>query len=278
MKRYPRAFTVASLTVVMLAVACSDDGSATTAATTTTAAGTVTTAAVATTTTTAPATTTTAATTTTSDLHPAWDLSWAGVWPAEGATATYRLELFNEPSIDLPATVSYGIEWDGGIWDRIQIGSTEPGEYGLAFYFDRSEPWVLRVWGLRANGPGMGPQGSFDEYLGGSPEVDLGGLPGTAPTLEVGAFVAGVGEELYGPTPAVYAMEVVGLEEVEVPAGIFPVSLHLRFGLGGEFFGVEEGQPITAFSDLWVSPENLILRWDPAPGFGAALALVSPWE
>jgi hypothetical protein len=200
------------------------------------------------------------------------------VWPAEGATAVYRLELFNEPSVDLPATVSYGVEWDGGTWDRIQIGSAEPGEIGLAFYFDRSEPWVIRIWGLRANGPGMGPQGSFDEYLGGSPAVDLTGLPDTAPTLEVGAFVAGVNEELFGPSPAVYAMEVAGLEEVEVAAGNFPIALHVRFGLGGEFFGVEEGQPITSFSDLWVNPTQLILRWDPAPGFGTALELVSPWE
>jgi len=86
------------------------------------------------------------------------------------------------------------------------------------------------------------------------------------------------GPEPWGPSAAVYAMEVVGLEEVEVPAGTFDTALHVRFGLGGEFFGVEEGEEIGHFSDLWVDRAQLILRWEPAPGLGTGLELVTPWS
>lgn len=264
----------------LLAAACGDDDAGTSAAPTTAAPST--TAVPPTTTTQAPVTTqtttTTQATTTTSDLHPAWQVSWAPVWPEEGSTAVYRLGLFNQTPVDLPAVIEYGVEWEEGTWDRILIGNTEPGQYGLAFYFDRSTPWMIDIWGLRATGPNMGPQGSFDEYFGDVASVDLGGLPGTVPRLEVDAFVGGVGDEVFGPTPAVYAMEIVGLEQVVVPAGTWDQALHVRFGLGGEFFGVDEGQEITTFSDLWVAEGQLILRWDPAPGFGTPLELVSPWQ
>jgi len=170
------------------------------------------------------------------------------------------------------------VEWDGGTWDRIQIGSTEPGVYGLAFYFDRSEPWAIQIWGLRASDPGMGPAGWITEYLGGGPVVDLSALPGTAPTLDVEAFVDSGQGEVGGPAGALYAMEVVGVEAIEVAAGSCTGSLPVRFGLGGEFFGVAEGDEITSSSNLWVEATQLILRWDPVPGMGGALELVAPWE
>ena len=184
----------------------------------------------------------------------------------------------NDPAVELPTVIQYGVEWDGSTWDRILFGDTEPGEHGLAFCFDRSEPWVIRTWGLRATGADMGPQAAFDEYLEGSPDLDLNGLPGAPPTLGVGAYVAGAGQELFGPSPAICALELVGLEEVEVPAGSFDMSLHVRFGLGGEFFGVDESGESPSFSDLCGHPTQVILRWDPAPGFGTALELASPWE
>ncbi|MBM3695090.1 MAG: hypothetical protein FJW79_04045 [Actinobacteria bacterium] len=207
-----------------------------------------------------------------------WGIPWSSLWPPEGATATYRLSVWNQEPLDLPATIEYGMEWQDGTWDRIQIGSSEPGELGLAFYFDRSEPWAIRVWGVRVTAPGLGENGFMDEYLDGFPAVDLSGLPDTAPTLDVDAFVDTGRDDIFGPSPAIYAMEVVGLEEITVAAGTFPVTLHVRFGLGGEFFGLEPGQEINSFSDLWLDPTQLILRWDPSPGLGTPLELVSPWE
>ena len=274
--RRARATVTLLAAVALLAAACGDDGGAATTApeTTTTAAATTTSPAA----TTTQATTTTEATTTTaSGAHPVWGIVWDSVWPAAGSTARYRLTPPGGAPVELDAMLSYGVEWDGGAWDRIQIGSTEPGEYGLTFYFDRSEPWAIEIWGLRANGPGMGPEGWITEYLDGGPLVDLSALPGTAPTLDVAAFVDSGQGEVYGPTGAVYAMEVVGVEAVEVAAGSFAASLHVRFGLGGEFFGVAEGDEITFFSDLWVEATQLILRWDPVPGMGGALELVAPW-
>ena len=278
MPPFPRLLIILLCALALFTAACSDDaGTASSAAGASTTAGPstappATDATVATTTTAAPTTTVTP------DTHPTWELAWNAVWPEDGAAATYRLTPPNQAAVDLPAVITYSVEWAGGTWDRIQIGSSEPGEYGLAFYFDRSEPWALRLWGLRANGPGMGPEGWITEYLGDAPVVDLNGLPGDAPTLDVDAFVDSGQDEIFGPTGAIYAMEVVGPEALEVAAGAFDPTLHLRFGLGGPFFGVDEGEEITFFSDLWVDSTQLILRWDPVPGFGGALELVTPWE
>lgn len=271
-----RVIAAALVMLVALAAGCGDDDTVfTTAPASTTAASAATTQATTTTTTQATTTTAEATTTTASDLHPVWGVSWAAVWPADGDTASYRVRLWNGDTIDLPARVDYGVEWQGGTWDRITIGTTEPNEYGLALYFDRTEPWVIRIWGLQSTGPDSGPYGAYVEYPEEPQVLDLSGMPDSAPVLETAVLIDNGGGVL-GPLPAVYTLSVVGLETIEVPAGTIEDALHLSLGLGGEFFGGTAGS--TEVSNFWIQPGQLLVRWDqPAPGFGP-FELLTLWE
>jgi len=259
--------------VVLLAAACADgDGAGTTAATTTSAATTTLAA------TTTAVTTTTQATTTTSDVHPAWDVSWAALWPRDGATATYRVSLWGGGAIDLPARIDYGVDWQEGTWDRITLGTVEAGEWGLALYFQRPEPWVLRIWGLETTGPGQSPGGSFLEYSEEPGVLDLRGLPGTMARIDAGVVFDGGGDEAPEPMNGTYALAVVGLETIEVAAGTLEGALHLQLNLGGEFFGAAGPDDFTEFTDIWIQPGQLLVKWGrPAPGF-ESFELLTPWE
>jgi hypothetical protein len=220
-------------------------------------------------------TTTEAPTTTTSDVHPEWEVSWAALWPPDGATATYRASLWGGGTVDLPARIDYGVDWQGGTWDRITIGDLAAGQWGLAMYFSRPEPWVLTVWGLETMGPGQG-EGTFLEYSAEPGVLDLRSLPGTMARIEAGGlFDSGDGGA--EPLTGTYALSVVGLETVEVAAGTLEGTLHLQLNLGGEFFGGTGPDDFTEVSDIWIQPGQLLLKWGrPAPGF-QSFELLTPW-
>jgi hypothetical protein len=118
-------------------------------------------------------TTTTVATTTTTpaaeDTHPAWPVSWAALWPADGSTATARATT-DEGTIDAEVGMDYGVAWDGGTWDRIWLGSPQSGQLGVSFYLQRPEPWVVVLWGAHTYGPaGFDMKERFDP----PPTLDL---------------------------------------------------------------------------------------------------------
>jgi hypothetical protein len=251
---------------------CGDDdganttaASSTTVATTTTAATTTSTSA---TTTTAAPTTTEAPTTTTTttlpvDAHRTVGLSWAAMFPAEGATATYRVTTYGGETLDLPATVEYGVEWRGGTWDRFVIGTPEPGNDAMAVYFDRSAPWVFAVKAAEA------PEQVewFEEPLA----FDASALPGApfeSETELMLEFAAGGGMTM-GVT---YRLEVVTLgEDVEVPAGTLGPTVQLRATIGGELMNGG-----TFSLDLWLHPEQFLVKMTDGPAF-ALIELLTPW-
>lgn len=273
-----RLSATAAVLLLLLAAACGDDGDAGTTAATTTSAATTSTAVPITTlaTTTIAVTTTTQATTTTSDVHPAWDVSWAALWPPDGATATYRVSLWGGGTVDLPARVDYGVNWQEGTWDRITLGTLESGEWGLALYFQRPEPWVLHIWGLEATMPGG--QGSLLEYAAETGVLDLRGLPGTMARIDAGVLFDSGGEDAPDPMNGTYALAVVGLETIEVAAGTLEGALHLQLNLGGEFFGAAGPDDFTEFTDIWIQPGQLLVKWGrPAPGF-ESFELLTLWE
>ena len=279
MVRQRRLLCVAFAGLILLA-ACGDDdgGAATTAATT--APATSSTAAPTTTlaTTTIAITTTTQASTTTSDVHPAWDVSWAALWPPAGASATYRVSLWGGGTVDLPARIDYGVEWQDGTWDRITVGTVAAGEWGLALYFQRPEPWVLRIWGLETTGPGQAPGASFLEYSEEPGVLDLRSLPEDTARIDAGVVFDGGGDDVPEPMSATYALSVVGLEAIEVAAGTLDDALHLKLSLGGEFFGATSADEFTEFTDIWILPGQLLVKWGrPAPGF-ESFELLTPWE
>ena len=210
-------------------------------------------------------------------MHPAWDVSWAALWPPDGATATYRVSLWGGGAVDLPARVDYGVDWQDGTWDRITLGTVEAGEWGLALYFQRPEPWVLRIWGLETTMPGgPGQLARIRSRDGGARSSRA--LPETMARIDAGVLFDGGGGEAPDPMNGTYALAVVGLETLEVAAGTLEGVLHLQLNLGGEFFGAADPDEFTEFTDIWIQPGQLLVKWGrPAPGF-ESFELLTPWE
>jgi hypothetical protein len=270
--RSHRAIAIAAAAALTLAAgACGDDGAA---ATTTTAGTIVTTTATSTTT-----TTTTLApeeTTLPGDLHPAWGISWSAIWRAIASqVGHYRTQIMGGETVELAAHFEFDVPWRGGTWDRLVIGTLEPGQYGAALYFSRPEPWVLRLWGVAQTAPDR--EDTVYEYFEVPQNLDLSLLPDNPPTLEGNMLVEagfGTGE----PIPAVFRMEWVGVEELDVGLGGTETleTYHLRIGLGGDFYPLGPGGEITLYSDLWLHPEQFIVRWEPGPA-GGPIELSIPW-
>jgi len=257
--------------------ACGDDEGATSSTASPTTEATTTTASTTTaapTTTEAPTTTAEPTTTTTlpADTHPVIGLSWAAVFPPEGATATYRVTTYPGGTLDLPATIEYGVEWRGGTWDRFVIGTPEPGNEAMVVYFDRSAPWGFGVKGdevftvATTEGPEMVE--FFEEPLvfDGLQLPDLAFEAEGEITLEF----AGGGGMTQGVT---YLLEVLSLgEDVEVAAGTLGPTVQLQATLGGELMGGG------SFSlQIWLHPEQFLVKMTDGPAF-ATIELLTPWE
>ncbi|MBN2114385.1 MAG: hypothetical protein JW785_09690, partial [Acidimicrobiia bacterium] len=60
--------------------------------------------------TTAPTTSTTRA----PDAHPVWPRTWAEVWPADGAEATYQVLTYDDETFVVAARIDYAVSWEGG--------------------------------------------------------------------------------------------------------------------------------------------------------------------
>jgi len=263
------------LTVTFLGACGDDDGAGTTTPTTAGATTTAATTTLAATTTTIAPTTTEAPTTTTStlpaDAHPVVGLSWAAVFPPEGATATYRVTTYNGVTLDLPASIETGVEWRGGTWDRLVLGTPEPGNEAIAVYFDRSEPWVFKVKGIETftaattTGPEMVEW--FQEPL----VFDANVLPDEAMAADTAITLELPGGGLT--LTATYQVEVIALdEEVEVAAGAFSPTAHLQVTIGGDFQGGG-----TFSLEMWLHPEQFLVKATDISAF-AVLELATPWE
>jgi hypothetical protein len=269
--RQARGIIVLLAALTLLAGCGCGAAGGTTAATTSTTAGTTagtTTGA----TTTIQATTTTLATTLPADAHPIYGVSWAAVWPPDGAEATYHATDYNDETVEVPARIDYGVDWEGGTWDRITVGTADFGSTGAAFYFDRSQPWVLRIWGVESFFSTM-PAGQVQrEYFAEPLVVDLGQLPGTTMELQGTLNLSDFRDsEPQNQFDWMAQAEVVGLETLEVPAATVQDALHVRFTIGGDLAG---GGGFN--SDMWVDPELFLLKWEETYPF-QTIELASPW-
>lgn len=266
-----RRSLAAVLALLTLAAGCGDGSGADTSAPATTGA----TATTASPTTIAPSTTVAPATTTTLpiDAHPVAGIGWSAVWPDDGARAVYRALTYDDETIEVPARIDYGVPWQGGIWDRLTVGEADFGGTGVAFYFDRSEPWVIRLWGVESFFADM-PAGQlqrewFDEPL----VLDLTALPDGLMEIEGTlnlSFFPDAGPEMQFGYAAEGSME--GYEAVEVPAGSVEDAVQIRFAVGGEFMGDAMHE-----SCLWVHETMFLVRWEETLAF-RTIELLTPWE
>ncbi len=265
------------LASVAMAAGCGDDDGATTTETYSTGATTTSAATTTVTTTTTVATTTTAAPTTTTttlpaDAHPTLGLSWGDMFPPDGATATYRVTTYEGATLDLPATIEYGVEWRGGTWDRFVIGTPEPGNDAMAVYFDRSSPWGFGVKAAEAYRANVTDGPAQVEWFEDVLVFDAAALPDTpfeAATIITLEFADG-GSFSLGVT---YVLEVMALgEDVEVAAGTLGPTVQLQATVGGELLG---GTTFTL--GIWLHPEQFLVKMTDGPAF-AAIELLTPWE
>jgi len=263
-----RSFLVlATALVLVLALgACGDDGAATTASvdvTTSTAADQ----------TTQEGTTTEAVATTTAlpaDAHPDWGVSWAEVWPAEGETAVYHLETHDQVFTDLSARMEYGVEWRGGTWDRLVMGTPEPGNDGMALYLERVEPWVIRVAGVEGFSASMPNDPSMIEVFE-EPLVLEATMPlGEPYQVESEITLEGQGSPLV--LVATYEITVVAVDEtVTVPFGTLDGCAHIEAAVGGPFIGgIWE-------VEAWFHPEQFLVSITSLPTF-ESVELVEGWS
>jgi hypothetical protein len=258
MSERSRALIGTVVLAVLVVAGCGGEASTTTTAAPTTTA--------------VPATTTMATTTLPGDLHPTLGVSWAALWPPETAIAEYQVEIMGGDLQTLPAHFEYGLDWQGGTWDRLVIGTVIPGQDGTALYFARPAPWVLRLWGVVSTS--VTRDDTVEEYFAEPPDFDLASVGGQPEPIEEGLVVA-FDDTVSPPAPASFQLEWQPTD-IQVPAGTFNGAWELHIGLAGDFYGVAPGEDITAYSDLVLDPQQFILKWDPSPA-GGVLELVTPW-
>jgi len=248
---------------LVLAACSGGDGSATTAPPETTAVQTTTTTAA---TTAVATTTTTAAPTTTApgDQHPGWPVSWAALWPADGSTARVRA-VSREGTVDAGIGIDYGLEWDGGTWDRIWLGGTEEGLLGVSFYLQRPEPWVVTLWGAVTHSPFLTMTERFSPPL----TFDLRVLAEGPISMETTVVISDA-EGVVDEGPYTLTISLVGIEDVEVAAGQFTGTAHLHLT-------AEEPGGYVAETDVWIDAGQALVRLSPAHIWDS-LELATPWS
>ncbi len=265
--------------LMAFAVACGDDDAGEAASTSpTTAAPTTTAPTTAAPTTAAPTTaapTTAAPTTTTTtvpiDAHPIFGLSWAAVWPADGATAVYRVYDWNGDPEDVPARFDVGVDFQGETFDRITIGDPEGGGNAMEVYLDRSTPWkvgvkaVVSYSALEPGGPSLIEMFEEPMYFDGTLPIGESAPVETEVILDFGNEVDTFGAS-YG-----FVIREIGAT-VEVPMGTVTNTLYGQGLVGGEFIGGTE--PFAA--DIWLHAEHLIVKMVGAPAFDG-FEIVETW-
>ena len=225
-------------------------------------------------TTAAPGTTAAPATTTTApaDAHQVFGLSWSGVWPPDGSTAVYRIHSWDGSAEDVEARFELGVDFRGETFDRLTIGTAEPGNNAMAVYLDRSEPWKLAIKAVVtysadfADGPGIIEM--FDD-----PVLFDGSLPiGESAPVETEVILEFGGDQ--DRIPATYGFELLSLDEtVEVPLGTVTGAAYAEGSVTGEeFLGSDE--PFAA--GMWLHPLHLIVKMSGSPAFDV-FEIVETW-
>ncbi|MBN2113419.1 MAG: hypothetical protein JW785_04755 [Acidimicrobiia bacterium] len=273
--------TVAALAVTV--AACGDDDATSTgppAPTTTTTLPPATTGASVTTTSAPPTTTTETAP---DDLHPVWGMppgiSWSEFWPGDGETALYRATGRDGSEVDIPVTMSKGIEHAGGTWDRLSFGAPEPGGTGLILYLRDDEPWTLTMWGMESYAPDF-PAADWilTEWFDEPVSFGLATYPVDPDRIEAGMNLKTKPDDPGFRLPMYFDLHYgEAAETLEVPYGAVEGALHVTATWGGEFIGGEGYAEETVDFDVWLHPELFLVRLFIQTNDWEKIELVEPW-
>lgn len=207
--------------------------------------------------------------------HPFWGTGviWESFLPADGETAVYTVRTFQQEELDLTAYLEHNVEWKGGTWSRIVLGSTQPGAQGQTIYVDLSVPWQASVKGIEV----------FDEQTTDGPMmVEYFDDPIVLPlNLELGSTfhhettIHGNYNGFEDSMGIVYDMEVTSYDDGwETDLGFLEGCVKIVVTLSGELIG-SEGAILEV--EIVAHPEQRIVHWVDAPGF-ILLDLKEAWK
>jgi hypothetical protein len=266
--------SISTVAFLLVAAACGDATTTTTTQPVDTTAVATTLAPITTTTTTAAVTTTVAETTTTlaADAHPVFGVRWADVWPGPTESAAYDVTLFDGGHVELPGHMEYGVEFAGGTFDRLVVGTPEPGNHAMTIYFDRSVPWEIRVVGEESYSVDRTDRAD-SVYVFEEPMV-FSGLTDFGVTEETeGALLLTISTGDTFDLGVTYSVTPRDIETVTVGAGTFGDVLVVDALVGGELIGGGFAFPV----EISLHADQFIVRFVGASGFDS-LELASPWE
>lgn len=205
--------------------------------------------------------------------HDYWaDVDWDTFFPDPSKSAVYHVTTFSQVEKDLTARLVENVEWMGGMWTQIVVGELTAGNDGMAIYFDRSEPWVIKAKGVVVYSEDVAEGPAMTEYFDEPVQIQLNKDVGI--DQEISTDING---DYNGFTDTMGVNYSIGFEafdaEVTVPAGTYQGCAHLKAVLGGELMG--DGNTIDV--EIMVHPKQTILKWVDSPGFLLA-ELKTEWE
>lgn len=196
-----------------------------------------------------------------------WGVSWSEAWPEENERATYSVG-FTGNMVDLEARIEYGVEIDGETWDRMTIGTLEPGEAGGQIIFDRSTPWELRVKSTtiytREVTSGYAIMEVYENPITFPLNIELNETVDVEGTYYL--YLPGVVDPIQ--VDEHYSLKVTDLDRtIDLGFETLTGCIELEVTVGEEY-------PFTAV--IVMHPEQNIVYFEAAPGVELA-QMVSPW-
>jgi len=212
-------------------------------------------------------------TTTAANPHDYWPgVDWDTFFPGPEKSAVYQVTTFDQVQKDLTARVVYDVEWKGGTWTQIVVGDLEPGKDGMAIYFDKSEPWVIKAKGVVVYGENVTDGPLMTEFFTDPIVISLN--KDTGDSQEIDTQINGEYDGFVDDMGVTYAIEFTSFDsEVTVPAGTYSGCADLKATLGGELMGGTQ----TIDVEIKIHPKQTIVHWVDSPGFGLA-ELKTEWK
>ncbi|NQV07033.1 hypothetical protein HQ535_10810 [bacterium] len=206
------------------------------------------------------------------DAHQAMGVGWSAIWPADGATAVYRVVTRDGVEANVPARIDYSVDWRGGEWDKISLGEVGGELPALAIYVRKIDPWVIEVGAIEnLAGSAAGEQDLFESYA--EPVlIDLSGGIGESYEVETTVTIEFSNDTFEADVTYVITLESVS-EAMSLDFGDLDGVSLWSTRVSGPFVG---GDTIL-LGQFWMHPEYFIVGTDSGLVF-AEFVLVEPWE